>query len=240
MKKIKIIALPFAGGNKYSYRELSNLVPNNYEWETLELPGRGARMMDGLFPDIRQLAEKIIDDLIKIAAGHEYIIYGHSMGTLLGYELTKMLIDRGEALPKLLFFTGKGGPSVVREKIVSNLPNKEFWEEVKDLGGVPEELLENDEILEFFGPIMRADFKAVEDYRYDSDDDLLPVPIFVRAGDQEGISYDQLHAWQAMTSYPLDSNTLPGNHFFIFKHPQHIMRQLIEADLLVTDGIAQL
>lgn len=236
MKKIKIIALPFAGGNKYSYRELANLLPSNYVWETLELPGRGARMMEGLLSDIRQLSESIIDDLIKATTSDTYILYGHSMGTLLGYELTKMLVNRGHKLPELLFFTGRGAPSVEREKKIAHLPNKEFWQEVKELGGLPNELMENNELLEFFGPIMRADFKAVEDYVFASDNPL-PVPIFVRVGDQEGVSDENVQAWQEMSSQPLDSGILAGDHFFIFKQAQQLVKQLIEANSVVSKPV---
>ena len=228
-KKTRIIALPFAGGNKYSYRTFEELIPNTYKWETIELPGRGSRIKEAPLTTINEQADDVFRQLKDNIEDSEYIIYGHSMGTLMGYELTKRLIQGGYKLPVCLFFTGRGAPSVEREKKISRYDKDAFWQELREMGGLPKDLLTHEELMDFFEPIIRADLRAVEDYQYQSMEKPFPIPIFVRTGDREPISEEKAQAWQAESSIPIQRRTMPGNHFFIFDHAPYIVKQLVEA-----------
>ena len=55
-----VIAIPFAGGNSYCYRDLARQMERQVPWVTLELPGRGKRIQEPLLKSI----EAIVDDAI--------------------------------------------------------------------------------------------------------------------------------------------------------------------------------
>lgn len=229
-KKVKIFAFPFAGGSKYSYRVLHDYVPADFEWETIELPGRGSRMSEPLLSDLKETAEDVFQQIKKkISEGGEYLIYGHSMGALLGYELTKKIVEAGLNKPLCLFLTGRGAPSVGKEKKISGYERDAFWKEIHDLGGLPKEILENEEMKDFFEPFLRCDFKAVEDYQYEGMEKPFPIPLFIRTGSDELIYGKDVMKWQKETEYPIDLKVLPGDHFFIFQHPEYIIMQIVEA-----------
>lgn len=228
-RKVKIFALPFAGGSKYCYRILQNFIPSQYEWETLELPGRGTRIQEPFMSDVQDTVDNILLQMQHRIHNVEYMIYGHSMGALLGYEVTKKIVSYGLNRPACLFLTGHGAPGIRESKKISGYKKEAFWLEVKKLGGLPQEILDNDELLDLFEPILRSDFKVLEEYKYQSIQHPLPVPLFVRIGDEENISREEAMGWQQETEYMLDLQVLPGNHFFIFKHPQYVVRQLMEA-----------
>ncbi|WP_103866074.1 thioesterase II family protein [Aquimarina sp. I32.4] len=228
-----IIALPFAGGNKYSYNMFEKLIPFNYKWETIELAGRGTRIREALISDMKVLVEDVYEQMeSKIKTGN-YIIYGHSMGALLGYLLTNKIIELGCKPPKFLFFTGRGGPSESEEKNISNYDSASFWEEVQKMGGLPDDILNNDELLGFFEPILRADFKAIEGYHYQPKNTTFNLPIYIRIGDKEKISEQELMAWQNESKLPINTLIVPGNHFFILDQPDIILKQIIRADLAI-------
>ncbi|MBQ0740931.1 hypothetical protein J9332_42320, partial [Aquimarina celericrescens] len=75
------------------------------------------------------------------------------------------MIHKKMKLPKSLFFTGRGAPGFERSsKKRSILPKDQFWKEVNEIGGLPSEFFDHEDLLDLYYPIMKSDFKAVEDY----------------------------------------------------------------------------
>jgi surfactin synthase thioesterase subunit len=229
MNKLNIIALPFGGGNRYSYDSFRTQLPSNYLLNTVEYPGRGERLNENTIFDIKLLAKDVLKQINYIINKEKYIIYGHSMGTLVGYELTKLIVKYNYQPPLFLFFTGRGGPSIEGDKKISKYIKDKFWEEVNNMGGLSSEVLSNKELLDYFEPIFRADFEAVESYNYKPMSKPFMIPINVMAGlDEEDITKEKLMAWQKETIFPLKKQFLNGNHFFIFKNINYIVKYINE------------
>ena len=85
--------------------------------------------------------------------------------------------------------------------------------------------------MDFFEPIIKADFRAIEEYKYQPMDNPFSIPIFVRVGDEERITSERLNAWQRETLFPINVRRLSGDHFFIFNDPKLIIEQIIEAHI---------
>ncbi|WP_440880417.1 thioesterase II family protein [Tenacibaculum sp. C7A-26P2] len=232
---MKIIALPFAGGNKYSFKKLEKFLPNSVAWITLELPGRGGRFDQPILEDINLMVSDLFEQIKLYVSEDEYMIYGHSMGTVLGYELTKLLVKLKYKLPQCLFFTGRGAPGVHEMDRRSILPKNKFWVRVKNMGGLPKEILEHEELLELFYPILKADFKALENYQFIPMHTPLPMPIFINIGaDEVGdtidkISMEAIEAWKKETLFPQKTEFIPGDHFFILTYPEHVVTKIVNA-----------
>lgn len=238
--RLNIFCLPFAGGNKYSYREYKEMAPSFINFICLEYPGRSSRIKEPLLTD----AHELVDDLYKIIINQiddgDYAIYGHSLGGLLTYLLTRKLKENGHKLPVHLFITGTTGPSSKSrgEKTRHLLPRNEFIQELKDLKGMPDEILNNDELLFYYEPILRSDFMASENYIHEVADPL-EIPITVITGKEEDMEISDIELWQKETIYEIDFRRLPGNHFFIYKYANAII-QIISKKLLVTTKVYQL
>ena len=145
-KNINLFCLHFAGGNKYSYRQYVDKAPSFLNLISLESPGRGARMREPLFADIHSLVNDMYKHICNMVDDVPYAIYGHSMGGLVAYLLTVKLKKNHHQPPLQLFITGTSGPSSTSrtEKKRHLLEKVAFLQEVKDLGGMPDEILEND------------------------------------------------------------------------------------------------
>ena len=130
---------------------------------SFDLPGRGERMRETLLTDMHEMAEDIFRQ-IKPLISSPYAIYGHSMGSMLGYLLTHKIKQTGLLLPRHLFFSGGRAPSYPPFKKKAHLPQKEFWEAIRDYGGLQEEIFDYPELLAFFEPILRHDLQAVEGF----------------------------------------------------------------------------
>lgn len=220
---MNLICFPYAGGSKYSYGSFKSAAPKGINVVPIELPGRGDRFMEPLLVDINSMVEDLFDQL-KGYIHKPYVLYGHSMGALLSWLTAKKIANANLPLPQQLIITGCEGPSVKdeSEKLRSQLPPDEFIEELKILGGISHDILQDKSFLEFFEPILRTDFKAIEGYKYLKSAPL-NIPVCVIYGSEEEITPEEASCWQEEFNLPVEVIQLPGDHFFIFKHEKKIM-----------------
>lgn len=229
-EKIAIIALPFAGGCSNSYATLKRLTPEPFEWMNIEIPGRGSRINELSIPDIDSVCDDILCQIVKTVKTCKYMFYGHGMGAVLGYELTRRIQLANLPLPASLYFTGQVAPSVVTTNKISHLDKQEFWDEIRGLGGISDSLFEDQELIDLFEPTIRADYWSLDHYEYKPLAERLAVPIFIRTGEFDSkISVGKVDMWQEETLYPLDWDIYPGGHFFIFDDCFSIIEDLTES-----------
>ena len=230
MNKANLICFPYAGGSKFSYNKYVGVAPGNLNIIPFELPGRGARFNENLMYDIQSVVEDIFKQ-IKNNLYDPYAIYGHSMGSLIGYLMTQRIIEEELPPPLHLFFSGGKAPCTLEDEPAAHLYEKEeLREELRKMGGIPDRILDNDNLMQFLEPIVRADFQVIDSYRY------LPpqqfdIPISLIIGTEENIDLRQVDLWQKETALPLMINYFKGDHFFIFDHAKEIM-ELIDSRLM--------
>src|SRR5206468_3788359 len=113
--------LPYAGGSQYSYSGFTGAAKRNgINIIPIEVPGRGSRINEPLLVNISDMVNDIFDQ-VKDHLKAPYGIYGHSMGTILGYLLTRKIVNENLNKPCHLFFSGSGGPSVKDQQVLRHL-----------------------------------------------------------------------------------------------------------------------
>lgn len=223
-----IIMFPFAGGNMYSFRNMWEDLSIMFDILCPELPGRGDLIELSPISDINLLIDYIFTNYIQpLRLEKPYILYGHSMGALLSYLVAIELVKKKYNLPIYLFVSGREGPSSKKKEILHNLPFKSFFIRLQELGGIPFELYENIDFLNYIEPIIRADFKAVENYNYEVSSKL-NIPILVFYGSKEDILYENLLLWEVVTNKKVKYIQMEGGHFFIYDHAKSIVKFIID------------
>jgi surfactin synthase thioesterase subunit len=224
--KINIYCLPFAGGSQQSYYQFTDHCGDDISFIALELPGRGTRWKEPPLKDIHAMTDDVFRQ-IKNELQQPYAIYGHSMGSLIGYLLIKKILTEQLPAPLHLFCSGAHEPTRPLVEKPRHLFSKEdFIKKLKQLGGSPDEVLDDPVMLEFYEPLLRADFQATDSYIHQASEPF-NVPITVMIGTDEGITTEQALAWQQETTAPIEVIQFPGKHFFIFDHVAdiiHIMK----------------
>lgn len=207
---MKFFLIHFAGGNKYSFKRIFR----DSRFKTLEINRENENANIG----------EIVDDLISKNFSQlneePFCIYGHSMGGLLAYLLCQKLQERKLPMPERLIVSGKMPPAMPRKKLIAHLSDQEFWDEVVDLGGMPDEIKDYPELIEYYLPILRFDFKLVEDYKYEHKPKLA-IPIDVFYGSEEATP-DEMKDWKNESLFQVKIKELEGNHFFIFNHTEFL------------------
>lgn len=208
----------FAGGNSYSYNFLKESLSNSFEFIPLELPGRGKRFQEELLTTKDEAVNDYVHQIQMHRNNQPFIIFGHSMGATLGLSVTKKLEEINDS-PECLIVSGNSGPQKRDEEatVRYTLNDKDFKEELRDLGGVPEEILTNEELYEFFSPIIRSDFEILEKDVFSEKGVIIKTPIVAIMGYEEDTS-DEIENWRKFTSGTFTFQRMTGNHFFIYNH----------------------
>ncbi|WP_215907196.1 thioesterase II family protein [Kordia aestuariivivens] len=224
---MQLFLLPFAGGNRFSYDFLIKKLKtntSNIKCYPLELPGRGRRFGEKLARDKKLAIDDYLHQLTKLRDKTPYIIYGHSMGATLGLSIIKRMEEKNDA-PLQFIATGNAGPKIKEENedkpsTKKHLLNDEkFKKALRKLGGIPDEILENEELYSFFSSILRADFQILEEGGNADQSIIINTPIYALMGDQEK-SVKHINNWQKFTNTSFKAQVLTGNHFFIHEHTE--------------------
>ena len=168
MTKFRLFCLPYAGGSATVYGKWKNNLHSSIALKLIELAGRGKRFAEPFYDSFTSAVEDICSIVKNDLDGAPYAIWGHSMGSILAFELAYKLKETGCEEPIHIFFSGRYPPHILKNKEQSlyELPDKDFLERIFRLGGTPKEMLENRELQDIFTPILRADYKILNGYRY--------------------------------------------------------------------------
>lgn len=229
--RCQLFLLHFAGGNSYSFNFLKNHINSDIDFIPLELPGRGDRFKEKFLKTKVAVVKDYVSQIVKLRNNQPYIIFGHSMGATIGLAVVKEMEDINDS-PCFLIVSGNAGPGVEdfnRKKEKRYLMGDvDFKTVLREMGGVPEEALNNDELFTFFSPIMRADFEVLEgDGNSKFGENInLGTPIYALMGSKEK-NKDKIENWDRFTSKDLISEVLPGNHFFIHDNAKQLATIII-------------
>ncbi|MGE5401203.1 MAG: thioesterase II family protein [Ignavibacteriales bacterium] len=220
---IRLFCLPYAGGGAHIFRKWSDAFPGNIEVCPLELPGRGRRIAEPLINNMELLVEEIAGHLVS-HLDKPFCFFGHSMGALISYELTRYLKKIHKVSPVHLFASAHPAPGVLKkEPVMHTLPDKEFIVKLEKMNGMPGEVLNNRELMEIMLPILRSDFRVCETYS-PKENFLTDCPITVFGGlNDSSINQKDLIAWKNYTSSTNKLHMLPGDHFFLYQQEKYII-----------------
>ncbi len=208
---MELIAFPFAGGSEYCYRELETHL-NGINLTTLALPGRGSLIGQPCITSIEKMVDYLLPQ-IQPLIHQPYAFFGHSMGAFIAYMLCRKINQHALPMPKLLILSGRKAPSVKEQTIKHTLPDKEFRDMLQNLGGIPNAVWQDDEIMALFEPIIRSDFELIETYSHQVKKPMdLTIQLFL--GQEDNVTTEQARAWQKETSQALNISYFPGGHFY--------------------------
>ncbi|MFV8347171.1 thioesterase II family protein [Flavobacterium sp. ZB4P13] len=227
--RLQLFLLHFAGGSVYSFEFLKRHLVSDIEFIPLELPGRGKRHIEKLLKTLDECVEDYFNQIKNLRNEKPFIIYGHSMGAPLGLYLTSKFEVIGDS-PSQLIVSGNAGLGIKKEgEIVCyhKLDDLQFKEKLKKLGGMPNEVFDNEELYNHFAPIIRSDFECVDNLNDIQDNIQINTDIYAIMGNGEETS-SKIDNWKRFTKGNFQNKIVSGNHFFIYDHPKEIVNAVVE------------
>jgi medium-chain acyl-[acyl-carrier-protein] hydrolase len=227
--KMRVFFFPYAGGGPAAFAKWCNGLSDSFEGTAVHYPGRGSRHPEPPLTDLRALVENL-SQAIPPLLDKPFAFFGHSLGGLIAFELARALRRKGFAQPNILFLSSCAAPQLPNpHPQLHQLADVEFVNELKNLNGIPPEILQNDELIQLSLPTIRADFEMVETYRYQTDAPL-DCSIFAFGGlDDPRVSRERLEGCSMHTKNTFESHYFAGDHFFINNAKDSIIGKITNA-----------
>lgn len=226
--RARLLCLPYAGGGAVVYHHWSAALPQDVEVRAAQLPGRQERLQEPAQVSLLAVVQNLVAALRALPPA-PLVIYGHSYGSILAFELARAL--RGTALaPRALVVAARGGPQMAgRAEPVHRLPEPAFKDALHVLYGIPRHILAEEDLMELALPSLRGDFEAVETYQYVPGEPL-DVPITVLWGTEDRLVTETgIRAWQELSALPVRFHSTKAGHLFVDTHRAWVLQHVAAA-----------
>ena len=216
--KMKMFCFCHAGGlaGYYSFLKEANVAGVD-EVNLFEYPGRGRSYGQKGYKNFDECVEDSCKKIAKSGVqSEEFILFGHSMGAFVAYETACKLQKDYNLYPYHVFVSGQKPPVRVEPSHYAECEEK-VLEFLKRLGGVPEIILKNKEMTDFFMDICIKDLRVLQSYvPHEAVTDNLPKRGSVICGDEDAeVAQEELADWKAYFGTEPDIHIVHGNHFYI-------------------------
>lgn len=227
----EVVCFPHAGGSSSTFRAWHAHTSRAHVTAAL-LPGREARMRENPTTEMSRLVPLLADEFPPLSH-RPFALYGHSMGALVAFELTRELRARDLPMPAALFVAGRDAPQHKDIDPVHHLPDDQLLARLRAWDGLEageeRDLPQYEELVRLMLPTIRADLTLAETYTYQPQPPL-PVPVHVLRGVADPLVRADDGGWSAQTSARCTVTEFTGGHFFVHDHERAIVR-FIEATL---------
>jgi len=227
---VRLIVFPFAGGSANSFLNWQKDL-KNISIVSVDIP----RIDGKTYKSMTLLATEVTAEIEKLPQKTN-IFFGHSMGAILAYEVASIFFSKNLPLPVRIIVSGSAAPTHLRKKSLHKSSDGELREYLFRLGGIPQEVLDNNELMAIFLPFIRNDLEIIETYQYETRPQL-PIDLNIFWGTLEDNIFSAL-PWKDLFSKRASISKFNGNHFFIInqynsvlKEIQHLTSFYIKSDL---------
>lgn len=231
LDKIKVFCMPHAGASASVYYKWEELL-NEWKFELIpiEYQGHGIRADEDFYEDFDSMMEDVYEQVVeKLGESSRYVIFGHSMGSYVAFKLEVMLEERLNKGAELLIVSGREAPlfwGTYRK--ISHFDKDEFMKKIIEFGGIPDEYLSDEAILEYLEPIVHNDFRIIETMNHARKTVKLDTPITVFNGKQDICIPERVACWKNYTKKSCQIYYFEGGHFYINVHYHDICKYIDE------------
>jgi len=216
-----MVCLPPAGGGVLGYRPWVEPLRARTDLHAASLPGREYRVRE----DPARTLDELISPLaqaIAALADRPLLVFGHSFGALLAYEVVDWLCANYLIAPDVvhLVVSGRVAPHITSNAPrLSHLPAREVVFRVAELHrNIPVTLLEEPDYVAMMGRALQADLQITENYTW-RERPPLPCPVTALGGLSDPVvSVAEIEAWERHAGGGFECRLFPGGHFY-FRTP---------------------
>lgn len=234
----QIVCFGPAGAAASFFRGWAEHAPADVELWALAYPGRERRAAEAAVHSMDELADRVAGELAP-RCSRPTLLFGHSMGASVAFEVTRRLERSSPAAPAALVVSGRPGPRRQREapRDLHLFDDAQIVDYVRSLGGTPEEVLDDPELRELILPSFRADFALIGRYRPRSRPPVA-APASVIWGDRDPeVGAHDVADWATVLARLRTARSFPGGHFFaaqgvgdVVAHAATVLRTARTAD----------
>ncbi|MGW3116651.1 thioesterase II family protein [Streptomyces sp. NPDC001107] len=221
----RLVCLPHAGGTAGAYSPWSARLPAGIELIGVQYPGRQDRLAEPLMSSVRQIADAVAPALAPLA-DRPLFLFGHSMGSLVAYEVAIRMEAGPGPDPAGLFVSGQYAPQ-------RSAPPREALDdatveaEARESGWTDPVVFDHPELRELVLPALLADVRASLSYHRDEPVRLRsPIAAYGGRGDSGDVDGD-LAAWGELTTGSAVCRAFDGDHFYLRAQEAELVADIV-------------
>ena len=212
LDKCKIVCFPYAGGSANVYNSWED-----YNVIGIEYNGHGSLFRKPYYKSIQEAADEISKNIINKGI-KDYVIFGHSLGAIIAIETAYKLSLKNVIQPQKVIVSGSRPPHLLKKnEKIAHLNKEVFMQKVYEMGGMPDEIMNNNELFELSYELLYADISMLEEYSA-SENMVIKVPLLVCYGrEDKETNREDMQEWNDYTSDKFEVMGFEGDHFYIFE-----------------------
>lgn len=236
---VRLFCFPYGGGGASVYRDWHQSLPDHIEVCPIQLPGREDRLNEKPLDNMHELIDHLIENLLP-EFDRPFAFFGHSFGSLIGFELTKQLRQQALPLPEHLFVSAFPDPRTPTKSLdvmlrqlnaihlnlfdmnaqsIANLSDEQLnnLSQIFNENGIVEygEHIMNKDIIKILLPIFIGDMSLVKSHHHKEESPLnIPITVFIGKRDT-WVAYEDHLTWVEYTQKKCSFHVYDSGHLFI-------------------------
>lgn len=211
----RIVLLPHACGSASFFRSWCALFPESVEVVVVQYPGREDRSAEAMIDNMSALVSQLTAGLSGVL-DKPFVLFGHSMGGAVAYELLRNLARHRLPTPAHLVVSAIEAPRRSHGGDLHLQDDDTLLRELNRLEGCNLDLQKFPELASMVLPLLRNDYGLIECYKPLRNSLPLAVPVTAMVGDRDDELYaGDAEAWQEETSGLFELQTFNGGHFYL-------------------------
>jgi len=234
----RVFCFPHGGGDPRGYLAWQDGLAPAAELHVMCAPGRGHRFAEPFAASIDELAIGAADAICGYA-DRPIVLFGHSFGALVAFEVARLLRDT-PALRHLVV-SGCVAPALMPTEYLvwaAGLEGREFAEMAGRYEGLAPEIVADEELQELLLPGLRHDLRLIAEYRYRPSTPLAVPATLINGRQDWHVADDTVDPWRREFEAPPARHWHDGGHFYFDGHPSTVVDTLaaiVSADSAESD-----
>lgn len=220
---LNLVCFPHAGGHAdFFARWPANIVPG-VQLHAVEYPGRGRRPYDQPAAGICPLAAEITSHILALPAV-PLLLFGHSMGSVVAFEVARRLAVVESAPPHALVVSNISAPHRLHRREPLPVTDDGVWDHSYNIGGIPKAIYRSRTLKSLMAPTLRADYEMLNRYRCDPSAKIT-CPVTVLHSDSDVLTpLEDATTWNELAVGTFSYRSFIGGHFYLAEQEALVAR----------------
>lgn len=212
----RVFLFPHSGAGASTFASWGRTFLNEgFDFFPVQYPMRESRAKEKLSESFVQLVHDFADSTLELMKEKKFIFYGKCLGSLAAYEAERYVRKKYGIGPELIVTSSGVAPEDMKaERISSDAPEEVWHKNFLRYGFVSAENLQNETFVNFYLPVLKADYILQSEYEPDSEYKVNCPICSLYGKDDPKINEKILEKWNKYTVCGVKFFAVEGSHFF--------------------------